>query len=183
MLRRESSEKDSRRKQSLASILITSFPLLSFLLSLSLLIFVAFARFPTNPRTFVILLVTVALPYEGQSDIPSSTSSKEPTAVKPNRSFMVISVPFSHPSCPPRQGPESKRVRGRYCSVEVVRELPPSGHGHGHGDDDDEENRIQWRMATTSDAGGNIPQWMTNMSLPGKISEDVPSFLKWIGEQ
>ena len=54
-------------------------------------------------------------------------------------------------------------------------------------------------MATSSDAGGtcnfatpfsggdgliltlgNIPRFVTNASLPSSISEDVPSFLKWM---
>ena len=34
-------------------------------------------------------------------------------------------------------------------------------------------------MATTSDAGGYLPRWLTNMILPGAISNDVPSVLKY----
>jgi hypothetical protein len=39
--------------------------------------------------------------------------------------------------------------------------------------------RVEWKMATSSDAGGNIPRFMTNQSLPSSIAEDVNSFLKW----
>lgn len=66
---------------------------------------------------------------------------------------------------------------------------------------------VDWRMATSSDAGGqlfirktmftigdhtrtrrekrltvtgNIPRFVTNSSLPSSIAEDVPSFLAWI---
>ena len=35
-------------------------------------------------------------------------------------------------------------------------------------------------MATTSDAGGYLPRWLTNMILPGAISNDVPSVLNYI---
>ena len=35
-------------------------------------------------------------------------------------------------------------------------------------------------MATTSDAGGNIPKWITKLSVPGAIAKDVPSVLKYI---
>jgi hypothetical protein len=55
----------------------------------------------------------------------------------------------------------------------------------------EEGSKVEWRMATSSDAGGeafryssshagNIPRFMTNSSLPSSISEDVPSFLKWM---
>lgn len=57
-------------------------------------------------------------------------------------------------------------MRGRYVSVERVRELHDGA-------------AVEWRMATSSDAGGNIPRFVTNASLPKSIAEDVPSFLKW----
>lgn len=81
------------------------------------------------------------------------------------RSLMTVSIPFAHPDCPEKQGAEKSRVRGKYVSVERVCEVQGGG--------------VEWRMATSSDAGGNIPRFITNQSLPGSISEDVPSFLKW----
>lgn len=57
-------------------------------------------------------------------------------------------------------------MRGRYVSVELVRELGGDA--------------VEWRMATSSDAGGNIPRFITNGTLPKSIAEDVPSFLKWM---
>ena len=57
-------------------------------------------------------------------------------------------------------------MRGKYVSVERVREL-------------DDGAKVEWRMATSSDAGGNIPRFMTNSSLASQIAVDVPSFLKW----
>ncbi|RXK35432.1 hypothetical protein M231_07287 [Tremella mesenterica] len=106
---------------------------------------------PTNPRTFVVLLLSRELK----------------TDPKGQREFMNISIPFDHPNCPPKQGGEKSRVRGAYVSVERVREL-------------DEGTKVEWKMATSSDAGGNVLRFMTNASLPGKIAEDVPSFLKWM---
>ena len=78
-----------------------------------------------------------------------------------------VSIPFEHPKCPAKQGAEKTRVRGKYVSAERVREL-------------DNGMKVEWKMATSSDAGGNIPRFMTNSSLPNSISEDVPSFLKWM---
>lgn len=87
---------------------------------------------------------------------------------------MNISIPFAHPSAPPDAGAEQARVRGRYVSVEYVREV-------------DGGDKVEWWMATASDAGGksepawrgvelmsragSIPQFLTNMSLPGKVTE------------
>lgn len=58
-------------------------------------------------------------------------------------------------------------MRGKYVSVELVREVENGA-------------RVEWRMATSSDAGGNIPRFMTNSALPKSIAEDVPSFLRWM---
>lgn len=60
-------------------------------------------------------------------------------------------------------------MRGKYVSVERVTERA-----------DTAGDAVEWRMATSSDAGGNIPRFVVNSSLPGKISEDVPSFLSWL---
>ncbi|WVQ79236.1 hypothetical protein IAT38_001332 [Cryptococcus sp. DSM 104549] len=106
---------------------------------------------PTNPRTFVVLLLSRELITEPRGE----------------REFMNISLPFVHPDCPEKKGAEKGRVRGKYVSVERVREIKGG-------------KEVEWRMATSSDAGGNIPRFVTNQSLPGSISEDVPSFLSWM---
>ncbi|KAG1890517.1 uncharacterized protein F5891DRAFT_1213678 [Suillus fuscotomentosus] len=38
---------------------------------------------------------------------------------------------------------------------------------------------VEWRMATSSTPGGSIPTFITEGSMPGQISADVPHFLKW----
>ena len=35
------------------------------------------------------------------------------------------------------------------------------------------------RMAVSSVAGGSLPDFLTQMSMNGKIAEDVPHFIKW----
>ncbi|BEJ17557.1 hypothetical protein CspHIS471_0609580 [Cutaneotrichosporon sp. HIS471] len=106
---------------------------------------------PTSPRTFVVLLLSRELQV----------------APHGQRCFMNISLPFKHPDCPEKQGPEKARVRGKYVSVERVRET-------------EDGKRTEWRMATSSDAGGSIPRFVTNSALPKNIAEDVPSFLRWM---
>jgi hypothetical protein len=94
---------------------------------------------------------------------------------------MAVSLPFHHADCLEKQGLEKSRVRGKYVSVERVTEM-------------DSGRQVEWRMATSSDAGGekgpnrklilgNIPRFITNSSLPSSIAEDVPSFMKWLAER
>ncbi|EPQ30857.1 uncharacterized protein PFL1_01754 [Pseudozyma flocculosa PF-1] len=77
------------------------------------------------------------------------------------RSFIVIQLPVEHPDEPERKG---EFVRGAYGSVEVVWEV---------------EGGVEWLMMVQSDAGGKIPLVLQEMSMNGKIAEDVPSFVGW----
>lgn len=61
-------------------------------------------------------------------------------------------------------------VIGVYTSVERIRILSEKGG-------------IEWIMATASNAGGVLPQWIQNMAVPGEISKDVQKFLVWIPTQ
>lgn len=54
---------------------------------------------------------------------------------------MNISIPFDHPSAPINLGAEQSRVRGRYVSVEYVKEVEGG-------------SKVEWLMATSSCAGG-----------------------------
>ncbi|KAG1891353.1 hypothetical protein F4604DRAFT_1876468 [Suillus subluteus] len=60
---------------------------------------------------------------------------------------------------------EEKGTKGRYVSVERLLEL--------------DDGTVEWRMATSSTPGGSIPNFITESSMPGQISADVPHFLKW----
>jgi hypothetical protein len=51
---------------------------------------------------------------------------------------------------------EVKAVRGRYVSVEYLKELP-DGH-------------TEWSMATCSTPGGSIPKFIAERSIPGSIA-------------
>lgn len=72
----------------------------------------------------------------------------------------IISVPID--------GPTGSFVIGKYHSIEKISWS------------DNKDSDLKWIMATTSDAGGYLPRWLTNMILPGAISNDVPSVLKYI---
>ena len=98
---------------------------------------------------------------------------------------MSIPINLSSPGDETPAAPEEKGVKGRYASVERILELP--------------DDKIEWRMATASSAGGLIPQFLTDFALPEAVSkvilntlavdsflmvyplgQDVPLFLKWM---
>ena len=77
---------------------------------------------------------------------------------------------MTHPDLPEKKGEESGHCRGCYVSVERVRETEGG-------------KKVEWRMATASHAGGNVPMFVSNNQMPAKISEDVPSFLNWLDKK
>ncbi|KAK3987903.1 hypothetical protein QBC44DRAFT_330413 [Cladorrhinum sp. PSN332] len=143
-------------------------------------VFLVSARFPgpTTPRDFVALHVT-----------PESAKGN-----KGERQFMLASRPCEHDECPPRSG----FIRGRYESVEVIREVKvegkkhgermtrsstdlgkDGGHAGGDGQGHGEETAIEWLMVTRSDPGGSVPRFMVEKGTPGGIVSDAGRFLEW----
>jgi hypothetical protein len=104
---------------------------------------------PTNPRTFVVLLLSRELKQDppGQRCFMNSTYLRWTGCER--RYWDTVSIPFEHPDCPPKQGKEAGTVRGKYVSVERVSEAANGAE-------------VDWRMATSSDAGGKSPLvWAT----------------------
>lgn len=64
---------------------------------------------------------------------------------------------------------DTRIVRGRYASVERLCKTA--------------DGKTEWLMATSSAAGGNIPQFVQEMSIPGQIAHDVPRFLSWVQDR
>lgn len=62
---------------------------------------------------------------------------------------------------------DSEVVLGKYVSIEWV-------------DGVTKPDEVVWRMALISDAGGKLPLALQNMALPGKVSQDVGMFMKWM---
>ncbi|KAL8350689.1 hypothetical protein RB601_001042 [Gaeumannomyces tritici] len=67
-------------------------------------------------------------------------------------------------------------VVGAYVSVERVRRL-------GAGEAEAEAGKIEWVMATASDARGVLPARVQAMAVPSQIVKDVPWFLAWAAQQ
>lgn len=127
---------------------------------------------PTTPREFIPLILTsdqamtkmsAAQTSDGQTHIP--------------RSHMILSRPITHPDAPERQG----YIRGKYESVELVREIPLSKN-KAEGDspnDASELNPVEWIMITRSDPGGGIPRFMVDRGTPSAMLGDVHKWLDW----
>lgn len=127
---------------------------------------------PTTPREFIPLILTsdqamtkmsAAQTSDGQTHIP--------------RSHMILSRPITHPDAPERQG----YIRGKYESVELIREIPLSKN-KAQGDspnDASELNPVEWIMITRSDPGGGIPRFMVDRGTPSAMLGDVHKWLDW----
>jgi hypothetical protein len=129
-----------------------------------------------SPRTFISLVISV---YEPES---SSDNSDNPI-----QGFYTIQIPLLFQKDSPKNDvPDAIKqqilsaapkntIFAHYASVERVRLLPPAAA--------DAERRIEWIMATTSDAGGLIPQWVqrswTMGGVPKAVVADVGLFLGW----
>ncbi|KAL1968490.1 hypothetical protein VTN77DRAFT_1700 [Rasamsonia byssochlamydoides] len=147
-----------------------------------------------SPRTFISLVISALL--------PGTTSSQ--------KGFLTVQIPLTHdPSTQASDSPLPDSLREQirsttpkstifasYASVERVVSLPPGDapspatNNNSHSSkshDDRSRRRIEWIMATTSDAGGLIPQWVqrswTMGGVPKAVVADVGLFLGWTARQ
>ena len=67
-----------------------------------------------------------------------------------------MSIPVDVTEDPEYAKLEEKGVKGRYVSVERLQEL--------------DNDKVEWRMATSSTPGGNIPQFVADSSMASTIS-------------
>jgi len=86
--------------------------------------------------------------------------------------FLVVSIPLNDFDKSPYAefAKDKSLVMAAYTSIERIRVLPSNGD-------------VEWIMATASDAGGVLPQWMQNLAVPGAVAKDVELFLSWIPSQ
>jgi hypothetical protein len=86
--------------------------------------------------------------------------------------FVIASIPLIdfHKSPYAEFARDKSLVVAAYTSIERIRILPTNGD-------------VEWIMATASDAGGVLPQWMQNLAVPSAVAKDVEMFLAWIPSQ
>ncbi|KAK7745018.1 hypothetical protein SLS53_003253 [Cytospora paraplurivora] len=138
---------------------------------------------PLKPRVFPVLqlvatAVAAAAPVGGAGDgvtgADTATNGTTPGAARDE--FIVVSVTISDFAEGPlksRAGLSAEKgvVVGAYAAVERVRRLAGSGQ------------KIEWLMATASDAKGILPMWVQTRAVPGQIAKDVGLFLGWIARE
>lgn len=141
----------------------------------------------------------------GPSRNSNTTHIDEPTD-EDDDCFIAITVPVDLTSTPNaaatafyttgrnvRDGetPQQRKrvVMGAYAAVETVRRrranpkstAASATNSNPQAEESAEpEAKIEWIMATASDAKGNVPLWMQKMSVPGAVAKDVGYFIKWI---
>lgn len=130
-----------------------------------------------SPRTFISLVISA---YEPQP-ADSASSSDQP-------GFYTIQIPLSFKSSSSalREKIQSvvpkNTIFAHYASVEHVVLLRTSESAN-----EQQQEQIEWTMATTSDAGGLIPQWVqrswTMGGVPKAVVADVGLFLGWTGRR
>ena len=130
-----------------------------------------------KPRVFPVLIITASNPHRANPGDPNPAPlcgiPQHPT------SLLVIQVPIDLTSfdralysnkrnIKDGNSPQKRKkvVLGSYVSIEKCTMLPTFD--------------IQWVMATASDAKGNIPMWMQEISVPGKVAKDVGLFMNWV---
>ncbi|KAJ5338028.1 hypothetical protein N7452_004756 [Penicillium brevicompactum] len=148
-----------------------------FIVELNLIVHTFHPGALIRPRAFISWTVSAA--------ISNITPENEPEGT----SFITIQVPFrlsdaaedpvyqqlcadALASVPPRT------IFAHYASIEQVELLHPS---------DSSDRMIRWTMATASEAGGKIPQWVqrnwTLGGVPKAVVADVGLFIGWIMKQ
>lgn len=121
---------------------------------------------PLKPRVFPVLQL-----------VASAVAPSDGGAEKDE--FVVVSVTVSDLATGPLKdlaalSVEKGVVVGAYVSVERVRRLPGQGEDKG---------KIEWIMATASDAKGILPLFLQTKAIPGQIAKDVGMFLGWINKE
>jgi len=83
--------------------------------------------------------------------------------------FIIVSIPLTDFEKSPyaEYARDKSLVVAAYTSIERIRILSTNGD-------------VEWIMATASDAGGVLPQWMQNLAVPSAVAKDVDMFLAWI---
>ncbi|KAH7103978.1 hypothetical protein BKA62DRAFT_695196 [Auriculariales sp. MPI-PUGE-AT-0066] len=130
---------------------------------------------PFQPRIFTALIAVFPpkLASPGHATAPSAGAESY------DDEFILVQVPIDVSSdaelAKANTHPEMNIVKhdnivhGRYAATERVRKT--------------QDGKTEWLMATSSNAGGNIPQFVQDMSIPSSIASDVPRFMAWAKTQ
>jgi hypothetical protein len=140
------------------------------------------------PRTFTSLTISAA--YDGLS----STSSQPPNLSQGEhrQGFLTVQIPL-HPAASSMPKALQQKITASvpkhtifasYASIERVELLPAAKvTDQPSTTESQSQSRVEWTMATTSDAGGSIPQWVQRSwalgGVPRAVVADVGLFIGW----
>ncbi|KAF3398194.1 hypothetical protein F1880_005678 [Penicillium rolfsii] len=142
-----------------------------------------------SPRTFISLTISAA--YEGLSY--SAAALPTQSQREQRQGFLTVQIPL-HPAA--SSTPEAllqkisasvpkRTIFANYASIERVELLPADTPTDEVPTEQSQspQSRIEWTMATTSDAGGSIPQWVQRSwalgGVPRAVVADVGLFIGW----
>lgn len=148
---------------------------------------------PTTPREFVAMLLS------SDEALTEKSAAKVDGKEHVPRHFLLVSKPVEHPDTVERNG----YVRGRYESVEMIREIPLStapakktpnvlsegkeskdtSEASDKASEDPELNPVEWIMVTRSDPGGGLPRFLVERGTPETMLSDVHKFFDWACSQ
>lgn len=129
------------------------------------------------PRSFISLTISAA--YDSQPQEEHSSS---------RQGFLTVQLPLHPAASSTPQALHQKisasvpkrAIFANYASIERVELLPAASPT---GQSSIEKSRTEWTMATTSDAGGSIPQWVQRSwalgGVPRAVVADVGLFIGW----
>ncbi|CAI7674424.1 unnamed protein product [Penicillium pancosmium] len=133
-----------------------------------------------SPRSFISF--TISATYDAHSNEPSH----------PSKGFITVQIPLHpDPTTTPtaihekiKSAVPKRTIFANYASVErVAKKNGPLESSSSQQQQQVYPPLIQWTMATTSDAGGLIPQWVqrnwTLGGVPRAIVADVGLFIDW----
>lgn len=139
-----------------------------------------------SPRSFISLTISAA--YDSRPTLPCQPPSQPYETHSCCQGFLTVQIPL-HPaaSSTPQalhqkitSSVPKRTIFANYASIERFELLPaatPTGQSSA------ERSRIAWTMATTSDAGGSIPQWVQRSwalgGVPRAVVADVGLFIGW----
>lgn len=113
---------------------------------------------PSKDASWQSKIVTYRLPFPFAKRDMAFWMIKEETLV--GKQFVIVSMP---------RDVSVENCKGMYVSIEEVTRLETGG--------------VQWTMATTSQAGGLIPNFLQRYALPGAIAADIPQYERWVNKK
>ncbi|CAH2350011.1 hypothetical protein CLIB1423_01S00408 [[Candida] railenensis] len=121
------------------------------------------------PKGFECFAYTIQAIYKLQFPLKRRNFFELVLVYKSDTVSYVVSIPIQPKLFKEPNYSDSYAILAKYTSIEKV--------------EYNSDSSIKWTMCTCSSPGGNIPDFVANLSMNKVISRDVPSFLDWAASQ